>query len=285
MKNSIPIFLISIGIFVIFFEPFNFSWLPFGNDDTKQVSVTDEVNWINVDVSSANTKIIPENRESVKAVLEGKGKLTLDKEEDSIEVNLKTKWFDWVFFDDSQLTIYIPEDYHNNMKVEVGSGNLNFAGDSQNNPFHLAILELDMSSGNTNFKNLSVKEFILDGSSGNVNIDSLTTQTGTFDISSGSLDVNNYSGALQAKLSSGKMNVQLDELGDDIKVDISSGKVELDLPKNSDFTLHGKVSSGNISSDFPLENKKVEKEGIEGTYGTGKHSIELSVSSGSIEVY
>jgi lia operon protein LiaG len=276
-----------IGLYIIFLNPIDFSWLPFGNQGTQSV-ISEEIDMIEIDVSGVSTTIIPESREDLKADLDGKGKLTVKRHGDKVEVSVKQKWkwLGWFSFNNkTRLNIYIPEDYDRNMAINLGSGNLNFSGHSKNEPMKLDELILDIGSGNVNLKNLSVKHFKHNGSSGNVDVDSLTTETGSFDVSSGSLNVKHYIGAIKAELSSGNLNVQMDELTDSVDIEVSSGEVDLNLPTDADFTLNGKTSSGNITCDFPLTSKKIGNKNIKGTHGSGEHHIDLTVSSGNINIY
>jgi lia operon protein LiaG len=276
-----------IGLYIIFLNPIDFSWLPFGNQKTQSV-ISKKIDMIEIDVSGVSTTIIPENREDLKADLDGKGKLNVKRHGGKVEVSVerKGKWFSWFLFNNkARLNIYIPEDYDRNMAINLGSGNLNFFGHSKNKPMKLEKLILDIGSGNVNLKNLSVKHFEHNGSSGNVDVESLTTETGSFDVSSGSLNVKHYVGAIKAELSSGNLNIQMDKLTDSVDIEVSSGEVNLNLPTSADFTLNGKTSSGNITCDFPLTSKKIGNKNIKGIRGSGEHHIDLTVSSGNINIY
>ena len=141
-----------------------------------------------------------------------------------------------------------------------------------------------MGSGNVNSKDLHLNKLLIDVNSGNVNMDSITAQTGVLDVSSGNIDLKHYTGQLEADVSSGNLTIQMDELSDDVKVEVSSGHVELDLPDHANFTLDGNVSSGFISNSFPLKDKQESKRELKGINGTGENHVDLSVSSGKIEV-
>jgi lia operon protein LiaG len=287
LKKFFIILSVVIGLYFILLKPIDFSWLPFVNQETQSV-ITKEIEMIEIDVSNVSTSIIPDSRKDLKADLDGKGKVMVKRHGDMVEVSVKRnwKWFDWFFFKDkAKLNIYIPEDYDRDMVIDLGSGNVKFSGHSKTEPMKLEELILDIGSGNVELKNLSVQHFKHDGSSGNVNIDSLTTRTGSFDISSGSLHVKNYIGAIKAELSSGNLYVQMDKLIDSVDIKVSSGTVDLNLPTNADFTLNGKTSSGNIICDFPITSKKLSNNHISGTHGSGKHHINLTVSSGNIHIY
>ncbi|MGG3892133.1 LiaG family protein [Metabacillus fastidiosus] len=277
MKKVFLIFLIIVGVSVLLSA--SFSWLPFKKQEEK-AKVTKDIDLIELDIGAISTEIISEDRDTVEADLVGKGKLNVRTDGDTITVQFERKWFDFLsLFKRNKLTVYIPEGYDRDMKIDIGSGNINY--DARK----LDQLAVDVGSGNINIKNLTVKDFKLDVSSGNVNIKSLKANSSRIDISSGNVELNNYSGKLKADLSSGNFDARIDQLIGAIDIDVSSGKVELDLPDKADFTLKGKIGSGKISTDFLLTTTKQENKYIQGVHGTGKHKVNLKVSSGKIDVY
>ncbi|MCL6570657.1 MAG: DUF4097 domain-containing protein [Bacillus sp. (in: Bacteria)] len=288
MKRIVILLLVITGLSIIYSLAIQSNWSSTGNKDS-QVAMTDDIDRIDINVSSMSTKILPEDRKDVKAVYNGDEKLTVRKKGSTVEVLIKNKWFDWFNWsplsEKKKLIIYIPEDFDRNMNITVGSGNLTFSGQSKNQPMELKELTLDIGSGRMVLKNLVVERFEHNEASGNVEIDSLKTETGSFDLSSGRLDVKHYTGAINASVSSGKLNIQVDMLTDSIDIDVSSGHVGLDLPNNADFTLNEDVSSGNISSEIPLTTTGNNLKSIHGKHGTGKHKINLDVSSGNIQIH
>ncbi len=287
MKKILIIFIVLIGLYTIYnIVQMNFDLLPFGNKENQAV-ITDKTDMIELDITGVNTTIIPENRKEMKAELKGKGEVNIDQKGDRVTVSVKGKWFDWFSFTNKRhLTVFIPEDYDRNMSIEIGSGNLNFSGKSQNRPMKLDELAVELGSGNMVLKNIEAQKFQHEGTSGNVKVDSLTAKSGSFDITSGNLDVIHYTGAIKAELSSGNFDLQMDQLNDSVDIEVSSGKVDLDLPKQADFTLNGRVSSGNITSNFPLTNQSSNNhKNINGKHGSGKHQVNLEVSSGSITIH
>lgn len=247
--------VILLGGFLLFISVS--SWFPFGKQTAE---VTNKIDLIDIDVSGINTTIIPEKRDNVEAELDGNGTVQVGKSGNRIEIEYKRKWYQqFGFFKRPKLTVYLPEDYHQDMEIEVGSGNINS-------------------------KNLQIQNLVLDVNSGNVNMDSITAQTGVLDVSSGNIDLQQYTGQLEADVSSGNLSIQMDELKDSIKVDVSSGHVELDLPSDANFTLNGEVNSGSISNRFALEKQQENKHELKGVHGSGEHHLDLSVSSGKIEI-
>jgi lia operon protein LiaG len=282
MKRIVIFLLIITGLYIVFNQTFQFDGFVFGGSKNGRATLSKTIDTIEINAGSVRTTIIPEDRNDVEAVLTGKGSLIVKETGNKLIVETKRKMFNWFSFSEKrQLKIYIPEDYNSNMNIQIGSGRLDFSGESMK----LNKLSLDIGSGNVNLGHLEVDEFTHDVSSGNVKIDTLTTKKGTFDLSSGNLDIEHYTGAIQADVSSGRFAVQMDQLNDSIDIDLSSGDVKLDLPDHADFNLNGKVSSGNISSDFPLTSSGKDTKRIQGIHGSGKNKINVSVSSGHVHLF
>jgi len=281
MKRIVILLLIITGLYIVFNQSFQFDGFAIGGGKEGRAALSKNIEIIDINVGGVKTTIIPENRDDVEAVLTGKGSLIVKETGSRLVVETKKRLFNWFSFSEKrQLKIYIPEDYNREMKIQIGSGSLNFSGESM----QLDELSLDIGSGNVSLDHIEVNEFTHDGSSGNVVIDTLVTKTGTFDLSSGNLEIEHYSGAFHADVSSGRLLLQMDKLNDPIDIDLSSGNVDLDLPDNADFTLDSEVSSGNISSEFPLTTESDTKN-LKGKHGSGKNKIDISVSSGDVDIF
>lgn len=281
MKRILLIFLIIAGGYILFTSVGDF----FGNEQTR-ADVSNKIDNIEFEISSAKLNIIPANRKDLEAVLEGSGKLSVKESGDTISVSHEKKWFEWLpFFNTSIVTVYIPENYEKDLDINLSSGTVNFASLEANKPFKLENLTIDMSSGNVNLKNMEVVEFKHNGSSGDLSIDSLASKTSSIDISSGSVKIAKFSGGFEADISSGELEVQMKELVDEVDIDVSSGSVQLDLPDKADFTLKGDIGSGNISYNYPLTIEKEDDHNIKATHGTGKHKVDIEVSSGNVKIF
>ncbi|MGJ7911856.1 LiaG family protein [Neobacillus sp. LXY-1] len=288
MKRIFFLLIVIVGLYLVFNRSFHFPVMQASKTDGI-AAITKQTEVISVDVANVSTTIIPEDRPNLKAVYNGKQKLSVKENGDAIKVSVKGKWFHWFnwlsFSEKNKLIIYIPENYDQNMKIDLGSGNVNFSGESRTNPMKLNELSIDIGSGNMKLKNLEVKQFEHDGASGNVNVNSLKAERSSFDLGSGNVDIQHYVGAIKADVASGELDIQMDQLTDSIQLDLSSGNIKLDLPKSADFTMKGDVSSGNISCNFPLKSKEINKGSINGRHGSGKHLIQLDVSSGNIHIF
>jgi lia operon protein LiaG len=283
LKKLFVLLFFVVGLFLLIVS--NTSWLSFGQRN-NQAEVTNNIQLVEIDVSGVNTTIIPEKRNNVRAEYKGKGKVTVQENGDSIKVEFESKNpFNFLsLFNKKNLTIYIPENYGRDMVIDSGSGKLSFSGKSNNKPMHLNNLTLNMSSGHVQLSNIISDYFEQDGSSGYVGIDSFTTKKGSLNMSSGKLDVNDYSGQVEAQITSGQLTLKMNKLSDSVNVKVNSGFARLDLPANADFTLNGKIGSGAISTNFKLIDSKDDKHRIEGKHGSGQYDIDLDVNSGKIEV-
>jgi lia operon protein LiaG len=283
LKKLFVLLFFVVGLLLLIVS--NTSWLTFGQRN-NQAEVTNNIQLVEIDVSGVNTTIIPEKRNNVRAEYKGKGKVTVQENGDSIKVEFESKnLFNFLLlFNKKNLTIYIPENYDRDMVIDSGSGKLSFSGKSNNKPMHLKNLTLNMSSGHVQLSNIITDYFEQDGASGYVGIDSFTTKKGSFNMSSGKLDVKDYSGQVEAQVTSGQLTLKMNKLTDSVNVKVNSGFATLDLPANADFTLNGKIGSGAISTNFSLIDSKEDKHKIEGKHGSGQHDIDLDVNSGKIEV-
>jgi lia operon protein LiaG len=290
MKKLLGILLILAGIFILFhtFVDHRMDWRWFADGKQNHRSaVIDGVENIRIEASASNVHIIPDTRENVTADLQGKGRVNIDRSGDTLKINVKYHWSNWVpFGGTTRLDVYVPERYNQNMVIHNGSGHLWFSGMSQDHPMSLDQLDIKMSSGKGDLRDLNVHRLEVDVSSGDLELRYLTAKATDLDFSSGRVELIHYVGPLNGKFSSGMLKAQFDQLKGDVDLDTSSGVVSVDLPKKADYTLDARASSGVIRSDLPLKNIVVKKRNaLKGSYGTGKYDVRISVSSGVARIY
>ncbi|MEH7238746.1 LiaG family protein [Bacillus sp. JJ1562] len=278
MKKILIIFFVLIGAYLLITNLYRIPGLPFGNSGDS-AKVTEKIDEIEIDISSISTTVIPENRDDVEAELKGKGEVHVSKSGDKIEVTYERGFFNWgslPFFNNSKLTVYIPEDYDQDLSFRVGSGHLEFDGASM----EINELSADVHSGNMRLENLTVETFTHNVASGNSSIDKLTTKSGEIDVRSGNVTVDEYIGKLEAEVHSGRLKTTISDLTDSIDASVNSGLLDLDLPNDADFILKGKSNSGHISNNFSLDDSTRDKGNIEGKHGAGTYDINIEVNSG-----
>jgi len=286
IKRILVIFLVITGVYIIFVNFPVFNWLGFNTAHNQSAKITEKIDSIEIQTTSVPTSIIPEDRDDLIVDYDGKGTVKIDQDGDTIKVDVKGPKFNFLNFNrKADLKIFIPEDYNRNMEMKVGSGTLEFSGPSKENPMELDELEINIGSGKIELRNITANEIDHKGSSGYVKVDAVQANTGSFDLSSGKLNITHYSGAVDAEVSSGEMNIQIDELTGNSSAKASSGRINLDLPDDASFTLKGKTSSGTINSEFDLKDEQISKNRLEGKHGTGKYELDLKVSSGNIRLH
>lgn len=282
MKKILIIFFVLIGAYLLLTNLYRIPGLPFGNSG-ESAKVTEKIDEIDIDITSISTTVIPENRTDVKAELKGKGEVHVSKSGDTIEVTYERGFFNlgWFpFFDNTKLTVYIPEDYDRDLSLRVGSGHLEFDGA----PMELNELSVDVHSGNMRLQNLTAETFTHNVASGNSKIEKLTTKSGEIDVSSGNVTVDDYTGKLEAEVHSGRLKTTISDLKDSIDASVKSGLLDIDLPNDADFTLKGESNSGFISNDFSLEDSTKDKGKIEGKHGAGTYEVKVKVNSGKANI-
>ncbi|MFC7395418.1 DUF4097 family beta strand repeat-containing protein [Scopulibacillus cellulosilyticus] len=285
MKKMIGILFIFFGVLILLglFVNSNIG-NRFTSSNQHESADLSGIKTIDVDSSSAYVHVIPSKRNDLEAALNGhKFRMTVNHEGDTIKVDIKHKWLNFLpFWKPSTLNIYIPEDYNKNMDLSTGSGNVKFNGETMN----LNRLKLNVHSGNIVLKNLHISHLYNNTLSGNFNGDHLITKTTSLDIKSGNINLSSFTGELNGKVLSGHLSAQFDQLNDPIHLDVKSGDATLKFPKNADFTLNAHTISGKVNCDIPLQKAKVNDDNIvNGSYGTGKYPVKLNVTSGKINIY
>jgi lia operon protein LiaG len=287
MKNvfAIIIAMLALGTLYVILND-NTSLFAKESQSGERIEVTNKIKHIDLNLESSDTEVIPVDKNEVKVEIEGKGTMTLAQKGHTINVAVKHKWYEWIGFNrKSNVTVYIPKEYDHSMDIDIGSGNFIMAGASDSKKWKLDELSVDMGSGNMELKNIETNVFEHDGSSGDLVVDGLTTKEGKVEISSGDVELSNYEGPLEGDLSSGELTVTMDSLKGDLNFDVSSGGVNLDLPEDASFKLNGNASSGDISCNLPLKDQKIEDGNISGVAGSGQYTIDVSVSSGNVDIY
>jgi len=116
--------------------------------------------------------------------------------------------------------------------------------------------------------------------SGSILIEDLKARKTEVNNVSGRIEIENCEGKLKTGNVSGRTVISLDKLKNNITAESVSGKIEINLPEESDFTADFETVSGSVKADFEKHGKK------EGTISNGSRTYDLQFEtvSGSIEV-
>mgnify|MGYP000946279954 FL=1 len=224
-----------------------------------------DVKIIKITSSFVDVNLIPENRADLKIHYNGYirasdiPKLTVEKTADTLSISLIQKNSYSNMNSKAKLDVYIPNGYKDAIKASTSSGDITLSG--------LALTDVSFSA-----------------SSGGITIADSLIKTLVAKTSSGDIIVQDFSGDFNGKSSSGKIKMHYAQFGDNIKVATSSGDIEIQLPVAAEFNLTANTSSGNIAVEFPITVSQKTRNSLSGTAGKSQQNIEVSSSSGDIEI-
>lgn len=251
-------------------------------DEKKSVSI-DEINTIQVDMTSVGVHIIQEEASNeVKVDFHGKAmqeiKLVAKTENKTLFVAVQRKHENLPLYEDVVLDVYIPKEYTKNLLIKMLSGDIKI--DSLN----LTDFTLDTSSGKLVAEQLKADKVSINSSSGKLEIKELDTKILEISGKSSAINIDGcIANDTGVETSSGKVLISYNELeNQNINIATASGNVILEIPETAEFSVEAKTSSGKFQSDFPI--KTIDKKDIKGQIGTKNNKISLKTSSGSINL-
>lgn len=162
------------------------------------------------------------------------------------------------------------------LSIDTGSGDVTVTA-------HDGSLSVDTGSGDILMTGIKSDVLSLDTGSGDVQIRGLTAGKLSVDTGSGDVIVSEAD-VRSVNVDTGSGNVQVGLTGDvdDFHVDTGSGDVELSAPKSLGATVTIETSSGDISTEFPLQVTRKGRDGLAGTIGNGKGTLSIDTASGDV---
>lgn len=240
------------------------------------------VKTITINSDTGDVNIIQERRTDVHVELETtKGATKLIVEEGSnLKVRVKRPFFGTIPYS-AKLTVRVPSEYSKSLNINASSGDVSIS------ELELYNLKVNLSSGHFNGSEFKIDEAKISNSSGHINLNNSDIKKLILDASSGHIKLDGFTGKIEGQSSSGNVDIILDDLIDDIKFRLSSGKFTLKSPNSKiDARLNLRTSSGIIKADFPVTIDGMNKNNsLEGISGEGKYSFDVQNSSGNIELY
>jgi lia operon protein LiaG len=252
----------------------------------KSIS-TQGVNEFNVDITSGNIYIIPEDRTDVKATLTGfitprdaEPRLEVSLSGDKLLIEAKIKGTVISNLNcNLELKVYIPKTYVSNLTLQSTSGNINIKD------LNLKDFKCQLTSGKLKMDNLNLDNMIYNGTSGEISGNNISTKATTFKLISGNVKLDKFKGDLKGSSTSGKVYVSYDSFSNNINLSSISGEIAVRLPEESEFYLNAKATSGNVSCNFPIVLEGKQKNNVLiGTVKNDKNKINISLISGSISI-
>lgn len=133
--------------------------------------------------------------------------------------------------------------------------------------------------------NITTDDLKLHSTSGEIMSSNVTAKTCSAGASSGRIELVGNPGRLEASTTSGEVKLEYNEYANDIDVRTSSGSVSIKLPQDAQFHLSHKTSSGDSRVDFPVTvSGSTGRKGIEGTVVSDRNTINVTTSSGSLNL-
>ncbi|WP_026478548.1 DUF4097 family beta strand repeat-containing protein [Alkaliphilus transvaalensis] len=160
----------------------------------------------------------------------------------------------------------------------------------------------ETSSGSIKLESVKSLKTILKGSSGSIKINNLIgdlegrTHSGSIKVESaltqntylksisGKIQLTNFVGNLMGEVTSGSIIAEYKEFRNSINLTAVSGKIDLTLPKEAQFIINAKTTSGGIKTNFPITLTHASRRSMMGVVGNDENKINLETVSGSIKI-
>lgn len=234
--------------------------------DEEKLAKIDGIDNIAISSSFVSIKVTPEDRDDVRVKYYGKmtsnviPTLKIEKRSKTLNIKLETKKTNnySVTNSDVVLEVFVPKSYNKDYKISS-------------------------SSGSVSMKNLVGYNFNASTSSGSMKLENIKANLLNLSASSGSIKIEDSVGEIQVSTSSGSISLDIEETNNDINVSTSSGSVSIGLPNNPSYEIKGSSSSGRYTPSKNMLVEQNEKGNFKAAIGTGKNSIKISTSSGSVK--
>lgn len=164
------------------------------------------------------------------------------------------------------------------LSIDTGSGDVTLAG-------HNGPLSVDTGSGDLLISSVKSDQVSLDTGSGDVRVNGLTASILSVDTGSGEVSVTGAEvRVVDVDTGSGDVSIGVTGDIDDLSVDSGSGDVELSAPKSLGATIRIETSSGDITTEFPLQVTRKGRDGLSGTIGDGQGTLLIDTASGDVSL-
>jgi lia operon protein LiaG len=290
MKKIAGVLLVILGIIMfahsIWWSPFNF-FVPHAKEQEEKISVH-AVDVIELDITSEDLTIVPTDEEKLKVIATGRDlnhvKFDVDRDHGTVKIDLKPKWYSFSNTNELKLLVYVPRNKVFHITAKAVSRVVQ-VGDHKSPKWSIGNLNMDVSAGTSNLRNLKVGNLLYNGTSADVFVDRVNAGQATMDTFSGNMNISHYTGALNLASTSGNIRIQVDKLIGNIHTEILSGSATMYLPKDSSFTLRSGLQSGQMTATYPIKLQKLSPTETIGKSGSGKYKIETEIASGELSIH
>jgi lia operon protein LiaG len=255
-----------------------------GNVNEERFYDLGDIKDLNVDVSSAEIRIMVVNNDKLRVHLHGtaSGQLPfLDDKKYGRGLTIEVKRNPGLGFSRSNLILDIdlPKRYERNLTLNSSSGGISIPD------LKLEELQVNMSSGDLSIESILTRVFIYDSSSGELTANRVESSESRLELSSGSVKIDRFTGDLDVEMSSGDVEISYINFNNTISIDSSSGDISITLPEDANFELDSETSSGKIICDYPITiSGGQDRDQLKGIVGSGVNRIHVEASSGDISI-
>ncbi|MDR0978420.1 MAG: DUF4097 domain-containing protein [Lachnospiraceae bacterium] len=177
----------------------------------------------------------------------------------------------------TKIELYIPEKIYNKVSLKTLSGGISLEELNCNN------FDAKLTSGDVEIKDLQAKDATFDLTSGSIKIDNIVANELMLLATSGQMKVKGkVENILDINITSGTVDVETSVLTKEIESTQTSGKIKISIPENDGFKLKYNLTSGDIDSDFELDND-IGKKGT-ARYKDGEKNIVVNMTSGTFSL-
>jgi lia operon protein LiaG len=236
-------------------------------EESKNMSIGDEIESISIYSSFADTKIIQTESQELEVSLRGSYR-------SNRQVNLRV------------------ENLGNNIKISITPETGSFTVSQSNLLLEVKLpvdysndLEFTGSSASLNADALEIRKLKAESSSGNVVIGELYAKESWIVTSSGEIQIPVLTGDASITSSSGDVSLGPKEPFNEIKVTTSSGDMEIGPLGGLSLEIEGKTSSGKINFEGSATSIQNDYDSLFMTLGDGSDQMDLTSSSGNIRLY
>ena len=144
-----------------------------------------------------------------------------------------------------QVLIYLPSTYKNDLNLKLALGNIDFGYN-----VNLNKLNLNLTTGSVNIKDLKCNSFILEGRTGDFSIDTLICEEYGISLNTGYINVSDISGKGYINNTVGNIKSGISNMTGDTEISSSTGDIEVNILKEFDFIINSSCDIGEIKNDF-----------------------------------
>lgn len=298
--SCIIVFLISIFGYTLYKDFSRESVDTFGNSDEAEYTVKiADTKAITIGLVSEEVEVLVSNEEDIRIVqstsytLKEEDRLKVKRSGKTISINKKKIKYSFNFLDglnrSETITIYIPKSFSKELEIKTVSGNIN-AQDLK-----LEKIRCSSTSGYIKIENLQAEEELeLSSVSGDITLDQVNSNLIDINTTSGEIELYKIAGEtikntttsgnvefkgtcnkFKHNTTSGNLEASFNEMFEEVSISSVSGNISLEIPENNGFRVQYNTVSGDLTSEFNLDNY---------TYKRGSAEVIVKTTSGDLNI-